>query len=338
MQVIASYYQVFQQVSRLVLTILSWYLLCAKVSIYYSGAINMHYVTLKQGRLGAVINNHLIDIDAASSILGLAVPCFDMWSLLDSPQSIQDDFDALVQTAYEQHIACVSYTPELVGSPLPHLRRNVFCTGKNYADHAAEIAHKMGISADLPKYPIVFSKATNTLIGPLENIPLHAGVTRKIDYEGELALVIGKAGVNISKQDAWRHVFGFSCYNDVSARDLQKRHSQWHLGKCLDGFGPMGPAITPTYGRPLSDDSRLTCRVNGELRQDATIAQMIFDIPTIISTLSAGITLEVGDVIATGTPAGVGMGFNPMRFLEPGDKVEVTITGTLPLTNHLAFT
>jgi len=297
----------------------------------------MHYVTTKGGRLGAVIEDCLIDIDEASIALGFAVPCLDMWSLLDGATSIQDDFEKLAKMAHAKNVACVSYAAELVGSPLPHLRRNVFCIGKNYADHAAEIAEKMGISADLPKYPIVFSKATNTLIGPLDTIPIHAGVTRKIDYEGELALVIGKAGVNISKEDAWSHVFGFSCYNDVSARDLQKRHGQWHIGKCLDGFGPMGPAITPTYGRPLSDDLRLTCKVNGELRQDATLAQMIFDIPTLIATLSGGITLEVGDVIATGTPAGVGMGFNPMRFLAPGDEVEVAIGGTLPLINRLAL-
>ena len=297
----------------------------------------MHYVTTKRGRLGAVIQGCLIDIDVASSALGLAVLCPDIWSLLDSPKNVQDEFEKLANMAYVKNVACVSYMPELVGSPLPQLRRNVFCIGKNYADHALEIADKMGISADLPKYPIVFSKATNTLIGPLDTIPLHEGVTGKIDYEGELALVIGKAGINISKQDAWSHIFGFSCYNDVSARDLQKRHNQWHLGKCLDGFGPMGPAITPTYGKPLSEDTRLTCKVNGELRQDATLAQMIFDIPTLIATLSAGITLEVGDVIATGTPAGVGMGFNPMRFLAPGDEVEVAIDGTLPLINRLAL-
>jgi 2-keto-4-pentenoate hydratase/2-oxohepta-3-ene-1,7-dioic acid hydratase in catechol pathway len=297
----------------------------------------MHYVTTKGGRLGAVIEDCLIDIDAASTALGLAVPCLDMWSLLDGPKSLQDDFEKLAKMAHAKNVACVSYAPELVGSPLPHLRRNVFCIGKNYADHALEIADKMGISPDLPKHPIVFSKAINTLIGPLDTIPLHAGVTRKIDYEGELALVIGKSGVNICEQDAWSHVFGFGCYNDVSARDLQKRHGQWHLGKSLDGFGPMGSAITPTYGRPLSDDIRVTCKVNGELRQDATLAQMIFDIPTLIATLSAGITLEVGDVIATGTPAGVGMGFNPMRFLAPGDEVEVAIDGTLPLINRLAL-
>ena len=265
----------------------------------------MHYVTTKDGRLAAVINNRLIDIGAASIALGGAAPCKDMWALLESSQKVQQELDTLAQKAYEQQLASVVYEPQLVGSPLTYLRRNVLCIGKNYVDHAVEIADKMGISADLPKYPIVFSKATKTLIGPLELIPLHAGVTRKIDYEGELALVIGKAGINISKSEAWRHIFGFSCYNDVSARDLQKRHGQWHMGKCLDGFGPMGPAITPTYGQPLSDDLRLTCKVNGELRQDATVAQMIFDIPTLIATLSAGITLEVGDVIATGTPAGV---------------------------------
>ena len=298
----------------------------------------MHYVTTKDGRLAAVINNRLIDLRAASIALGGAAPCKDMWALLESSQKVQNELDTLAKKAYAQQLASVAYEPQLVGSPLTYLRRNVLCIGKNYADHAAEIANKMGISADLPKHPIVFSKATKTLIGPLESIPLHAGVTRKIDYEGELALVIGKAGINIAEGEAWRHIFGFSCYNDVSARDLQKRHGQWHMGKCLDGFGPMGPAITPTYGQPLSDDLRLTCKVNGELRQDATLAQMIFDIPTLIATLSAGITLEVGDVIATGTPAGVGMGFDPMRFLAPGDEVEVAIDGTLPLTNSLALT
>jgi 2-keto-4-pentenoate hydratase/2-oxohepta-3-ene-1,7-dioic acid hydratase in catechol pathway len=299
--------------------------------------MNMHYVTMKNGRLGAIIDNHLIDIDAASKALAVAAPCSDMWSLLEGPKSLQYDLDTLAKRAYAEHIASVVYAPELVGSPLPHLRRNVFCIGKNYADHAAEMADKMGISADLPKYPIVFSKATHTLIGPLDEIPLHTGVTEMIDYEGELALVIGKSGVNITKQDAWSHIFGFAGYNDVSARDLQKRHTQWHIGKCLDGFGPMGPAITPTYGLPINDQLRLTCKVNGELRQDATLSQLIFDIPTIIATLSAGITLKVGDVIATGTPAGVGMGFTPMRFLAPGDEVEVALDGILPLTNRLAL-
>lgn len=297
----------------------------------------MHYVTINGGGLGVVINHDLIDLQAASIGLGLALPVADMWGLIDAGSEAQSEIENVARQAHEQGIACSPYGPQKVTSALPYLRRNVFCIGKNYADHAAEIADKMGISADLPKYPIVFTKATNTLIGPLDTIPLHAGITQKIDYEGELALVVGKSGINIPKQDAWQHVFGYVCYNDVSARDLQKRHGQWHLGKSLDGFGPMGPAITPTYGKALSDDIRLTCKVNGEVRQDATLAQMIFDIPTLIATLSAGITLEVGDVIATGTPAGVGMGFTPMRFLQPGDEVEVAIDGSLPLTNRLAL-
>jgi 2-keto-4-pentenoate hydratase/2-oxohepta-3-ene-1,7-dioic acid hydratase in catechol pathway len=297
----------------------------------------MHFVTLKNGSLGAVVENQLVDLEAASIALDMRLPCANMWGLLDGSPQLRSDIEAIAMQAYEQHIACVNYASQLVGSPLPYLRRNVFCIGKNYADHAAEIAGKMGISADLPKYPIVFTKATNTLIGPLDTIPLHAGITRKIDYEAELALVVGKAGVNITKADAWSHIFGFSCYNDVSARDLQKRHSQWHLGKSLDGFGPMGPAITPTYGKPISGNTRVTCHVNGQPRQDAALAQMIFDIPTIIETLSKGITLQVGDVIATGTPAGVGMGFDPMRLLAPGDKIEVAIDGTLPLINQMAL-
>ncbi|HCH32583.1 MAG TPA: 5-carboxymethyl-2-hydroxymuconate isomerase [Oceanospirillaceae bacterium] len=297
----------------------------------------MHYVTINGGGLGVVINHDLIDLQAASIGLGLALPVADMWGLIDAGSEAQSEIENVARQAHEQGIACSPYGPQKVTSALPYLRRNVFCIGKNYADHAAEIADKMGISADLPKCPIVFTKATNTLIGPLDTIPLHAGITQKIDYEGELALVVGKSGINIPKQDAWQHVFGYVCYNDVSARDLQKRHGQWHLGKSLDGFGPMGPAITPTYGKALSDDIRLTCKVNGEVRQDATLAQMIFDIPTLIATLSAGITLEVGDVIATGTPAGVGMGFTPMRFLQPGDEVEVAIDGSLPLTNRLAL-
>jgi len=297
----------------------------------------MHYVTLKNGGLGVVIQHQLIDLKAASIALGAALPCADMWGLLEAGTQGIDAIESLAKLAHEKQLAGVVYAPQLVGSPLPYLRRNVFCIGKNYADHAAEIAGKMGISADLPKYPIVFTKATNTLIGPLDTIPLHAGITRKIDYEGELAIVIGKAGINITKANAWSHIFGFSCYNDVSARDLQKRHNQWHLGKSLDGFGPMGPAITPTYGKPLSGELRVTCSVNGQLRQDATLAQMIFDIPTLIETLSAGISLQVGDVIATGTPAGVGMGFDPMRLLGPGDKVEVAIGGTLPLINWMAL-
>ena len=296
----------------------------------------MQYVTINGGGLGVVIKHDLIDLQAASTSLGLVLPCADMWALIDADKEAQLEVENMARQAHQGRIACSEYDPYKVTSALPYLRRNVFCIGKNYADHAAEIADKMGISADLPQCPIVFSKATNTLLGPLDTIPLHEGVTRKIDYEGELALVIGTAGINIAKQDAWNHVFGYVCYNDVSARDLQKRHGQWHLGKSLDGFGPMGPAITPTYGQALSDDTRLTCKVNGEVRQDASLAQMIFDIPTLIATLSAGISLEVGDVIATGTPAGVGMGFTPMRFLEPGDEVEVAIDGTLPLTNRLA--
>ena len=295
----------------------------------------MHYGKLKNGHLAAIIDNTIIGLVEAASRLGRPLPATDLYALIAAGEQAQQATQELAQEALQQNVACQGYDSKLLQTPLGKAQRNIFCIGKNYADHAAEIAAKVDAESDLPKHPIVFTKATNTLIGPNDVIPLHAGVTEKIDYEGELAIVIGKRASNISADDAWQHVFGFSCYNDVSARDLQRRHTQWHIGKSLDGFGPMGPVVTPTHGKPLDGKVRLTCAVNGEVRQDATLDLMIFDVPTIIATLSKGITLEAGDVIATGTPAGVGMGFTPSKFLQSGDKVEVAIDGTLPLVNYV---
>lgn len=296
----------------------------------------MHYGKLKNGHLAAVIDDTIVGLVEAASRLGKPLPATDLYSLIEAGADAQQATEALAQEALAQNVACQPYSDAALQTPFGQARRNVFCIGKNYADHAAEIAKKLDAESDLPKHPIVFTKATNTMIGPQDEIPLHTGVTEKIDYEGELAIVIGQRCTNVSAVDAWQVVFGYSCYNDVSARDLQRRHTQWHIGKSLDGFGPMGPVVTPTYGKALDGKVRLTCAVNDEVRQDATLDLMIFDVPTIIETLSRGITLEPGDVIATGTPAGVGMGFSPSKFLQPGDKVEVAIDGTKPLVNYLA--
>jgi 2-keto-4-pentenoate hydratase/2-oxohepta-3-ene-1,7-dioic acid hydratase in catechol pathway len=173
------------------------------------------------------------------------------------------------------------------------------------------------------------------VIGPGGTIDLHAGVTEKVDYEAELVVIIGRGGRGISREDAWSHIWGYTIVNDVTARDLQKNHKQWFLGKSLDTFAPMGPyAVT---GDAL--DARtltVTCRVNGELRQKANTADLIFDIPTLIATISAGITLEPGDILATGTPAGVGIGLDPPQFLKPGDVVEIEISGIGQLVNTCA--
>ena len=161
---------------------------------------------------------------------------------------------------------------------------------------------------------------------------MHPTVTQMVDYEAELAVIIGKGGRGITKENSWDHVWGYTIINDVTARDLQKNHKQWFLGKSLDGFAPMGPwAVTADS----VDATNLTvsCHVNGELRQKANTADLIFDIPTLIATLSAGITLQPGDIIATGTPAGVGIGLTPPRFLQSGDRVEITISGIGTLAN-----
>lgn len=216
-------------------------------------------------------------------------------------------------------------------APIPRPARNIFCVGKNYRDHAAE----MGGGDDLPAAPILFSKVPETVIAPGAAIPLPRGVSEAIDYEGELAVVIGRGGRGIAAADALAHVFGYTIVNDVTARDWQRRHQQWLLGKSFDGFCPMGPWIVTA---DALDPAATTLRtfVNGELRQQAGTADLIFDVPTLIATISAGITLYPGDVIATGTPAGVGAGFKPPRFLKAGDRVGIEIGGIGRLENPVA--
>ncbi len=221
-------------------------------------------------------------------------------------------------------------------APLAPLRRNVFCVGKNYAEHVAEIERSGFVSSNQgpPPKPAIFTKATTAVIGPGDPIPAHADLTRALDYEGELAVVIGVGGSRIPAESALDHVFGFTILNDVTARDLQRDHQQWFIGKSLDGFCPMGPSITT---RDEVDGSRLDvrCWVNGELRQDSNTSQLITDIPALIATISAGITLLPGDLIATGTPQGVGAGFDPPRFLGPGDEVAIEIGGLGRLVNRV---
>lgn len=223
-------------------------------------------------------------------------------------------------------------------APIPRPRRNIFCVGKNYMDHAAEFERSgydaSGRDSSVPRLdrPVVFTKAPTSVIGPGACIERHAEVTSELDYEGELAVIIGPGGRDIRAADAPTHVWGYTIVNDITARDRQRDHVQWFLGKSMDTFCPMGPyAVTADEIDPGS--LTLETRVNGEPRQKASTADMVFDIPTLIETISAGLTLEPGDIIATGTPAGVGVGFAPPRFLQSGDVVEVTITGLGTLVN-----
>jgi 2-keto-4-pentenoate hydratase/2-oxohepta-3-ene-1,7-dioic acid hydratase in catechol pathway len=210
------------------------------------------------------------------------------------------------------------------------------CVGRNYREHATEFS-RSGFDASersvVPEHPVIFTKATTSIIGPEEPIVLANDPSGTVDYEGELAVVIGPGGRRISEADAWSHVFGYTIVNDVTARDLQSRHVQWFLGKSPDTFCPMGPAIVTADELPDVTASVLRTRVNGDLRQDAPIADLLFDIPSLIHTISRTILLEPGDVIATGTPAGAGIGLDPPRFLAPGDRVEVSVDGIGTLGN-----
>jgi 2-keto-4-pentenoate hydratase/2-oxohepta-3-ene-1,7-dioic acid hydratase in catechol pathway len=216
--------------------------------------------------------------------------------------------------------------------------RNIFCVGKNYRAHAKEFSQsgfEAGAvkGAEIDEYPAVFTKPTTCIVGPSDVVSLHAHVTRAVDYEAELAIVIGKGGRDIRKDEAYGHIWGYTIVNDVTARDKQRNHKQWFMGKALDTFCPMGPWIVTADELDPANLS-IKCWVNGELRQDANTRDLIFDIPTLIETISAGLTLQAGDVIATGTPAGVGAGFSPPRFLKPNDEVSIEVAGIGTLKNR----
>ena len=229
------------------------------------------------------------------------------------------------------------YSDEQLLAPIAKPPQNVLCVGKNYNAHAHEFT-KSGFDAGakaedaIPAHPIIFTKPSSSISGPFADIPLWPGLDKAVDYEAELAVVIGKGGRFISRETAFDHVFGYTIINDVTARDLQREHKQWFLGKGIDGFGPMGPWIVTKDELDISD-IKLTCRVNGEMRQDTSTKDLIFDVPTLIETISRSVTLSPGDVIATGTPAGVGIGFDPPRFLKEGDVVEVEIEGIGTIRN-----
>jgi 2-keto-4-pentenoate hydratase/2-oxohepta-3-ene-1,7-dioic acid hydratase in catechol pathway len=212
-------------------------------------------------------------------------------------------------------------------APIPKPSKNVFCVGKNYADHAIE----MGSKDDIPEHVMVFTKAPTSVIGPGEEILDHKELTEELDYEGELAIVIGKQGRAIKRAEALDYVFGYTIINDVTARDIQARHKQFFIGKSLDTTCPMGPWIVHKSAVGNPNNLNIKTTVNGEVRQNSNTENFIFPVEEIIAVLSQGMTLEPGDIIATGTPAGVGKGFKPPRFLQAGDTIEITVEkiGTL---------
>ena len=283
----------------------------------------------------AILDDHelLHDLCRGSNLLSL-LDVIDCWG----------DHQELVKRALEE--VGLPLTATRVLAPIPRPRRNIFCVGKNYREHAREFATS-GYDVDTstttddhaPSHPIVFTKPPSSVIGPGAVVSTHPTVTKEVDYEGELAVIVGRGGINISADDAGKHIWGYTILNDVTARDRQRDHKQWFLGKGLDTFCPMGPyavsadEVDPDgQGRP---HLRIESAINGEVRQRAATSDLIFDVPRLIQEISAGLTLEPGDIIATGTPDGVGIGYDPPRFLKAGDEMTVSITGLGILRNQM---
>lgn len=288
------------------------------------------FINNKREKIGLMVEEGVLDLQAVKE--GEGVPgCLPetMLELIEKNEEALATVKELKKSAGSKYVLPLSEVKLL--APIPRPRKNIFCVGKNYVDHVKELK----TSEDLPKYPIFFSKTPTSVIGPEMEIDSHPGVTKYVDYEGELAVVIGKKAKAIEKEEVYDYVFGYTIVNDVSARDKQKKHNQWLLGKSLDTFCPMGPVLVYKDEIPDPQNIKIETRVNGETRQSANTSMMIFDIPTLIATIAEGTTLEPGDIIATGTPSGVGLGFDPPRFLKVGDVVEVEIEGIGILKNKV---
>lgn len=297
----------------------------------------MHLITFsKAGQVSVGILDR-----TRSEVIDLSIAASDLPGNMLNLISLGPDGLERAQAAANNGIGRIALDQVDILAPIPKPRRNVFCIGKNYREHVHEL-HDAGSVFDnrgqdsLPEKPIIFTKATTSVIGPNEPIPASLDWTASTDYEGELAVIIGKGGRGIKYADAMDYVYGYTILNDITSRRMQRSHQQWFLGKSLDGFCPMGPAIVTADAIADVHQLRVQTSVNSELRQDDVVASLIFDIPTLIETLSRTMTLEPGDIIATGTPAGVGMGQKPPRYLQRGDVVKVHIDPIGTLENPVA--
>lgn len=283
----------------------------------------MRLATLNDGdttRLQFGADGYLVDVDEAARILDepAARDLPDVGAALRNPGAVES-LERLSQRLDDSRLP---RSPRVTADLAPPVVRpsKIVCVGLNYRLHAAEGG------AQVPEQPLLFAKFPNALRGDRAAVR-HPAITTSLDYEGELGVVIGRAARGVSPSDALDAVFGYTIVNDISARDLQIAESQWIRGKSLDGFAPVGPFVASRQTLPPWDQLRITTTVNGEPRQDEVCADMVFGVPELIAFISEWIELEPGDLIATGTPAGVGQGFDPPRWLQPGDEVRVEISG-----------
>ncbi len=293
-------------------------------------------------RIGIIQGNEVIDVDLAARALNI-IPHEQMLDLLDHYEQGMIELHAILDKAGGRPFSEVKTFTEIgavhelsdvqLAAPIPRPRKNIMCLGWNYAEHAKETARIRGQETKVPEYPVIFTKAPTTVNSPYGNIVIDPAVSEQIDWEVELAVIIGKGGKNIREEDALSHVFGYTVLNDVSARDLQSRHKQFFKGKSIDGYCPMGPWIVTADEIENPQQLTVRLRVNGVTKQEGNTSMMIFPIRTIIAILSKGMTLEPGDIIATGTPSGVGFARNPPEFLKAGDVMETEVEGIGTLRN-----
>lgn len=289
----------------------------------------INYVKDATEGIGILKDDYVVDLQYIFSNIGEKNPPKTMIEFIE--YSDDSKLNAIEKFLSGDNLESIPLDSVKISAPIPYPRRNVFCLGKNYVEHVKEIKITRIAGNDVPAAPIYFTKTACPAIGQGDSIKFSPKTTEQVDYEAELGVIIGKDGINIPEEDAEKYIFGYTIINDVSARDLQGKHTQWFKGKSLDTFCPMGPVIVHKSEIPFPVELNISCKVNGELRQNSNTKKLIFDIPYILSDLSKGLTLKAGDIIATGTPSGVGMGFNPVKVLRNGDVVECTIEkiGTL---------
>ncbi|MCB2295687.1 fumarylacetoacetate hydrolase family protein [Clostridium algoriphilum] len=290
------------------------------------------YIKNSKESVGIVIEEKVILVNEVLNVIGEN----NVSSMTELIEKTNENIIEKIETAIKNH----NFNYDLLNSvkilaPIPNPKRNIFCLGKNYVDHVKEIKSTKISDTGIPDFPIYFTKVASPAIGIGESIKFSYDVTSQVDYEVELAIIIGKEGINISHDSAEDYIFGYTIVNDVSARDLQGNHIQWFKGKSLDTFCPMGPYIIHKNEIPFPVELNIKCSINGELRQNSNTKNLIFDIPYIISDLSKGLTLKPGDIICSGTPSGVGLGFKPPKALKNGDVVECYIENIGELVNEV---
>lgn len=299
-----------------------------KLVSFTRGGTASYGLLLKDGRV--------MDLPQAASLAGLPAPGANMIAFIQGGNAASQTARRLEDDAGNAKLAPAIHAAAAVKltAPIPRPAKNVFCIGRNYKEHVAEGYRARGQEIKLPEAPQIFTKPPTAVIGPDDEFRISPAVSTVIDYEVELGVIIGTGGTNIPAAKAMDHIFGYTIINDVTARDLQRKHDQWFKGKGLDRSCPMGPYILTRDEVANVGELELTLTVNGEQRQKSKVEMMIFDIPTIIQNLSSGMTLEAGDVIATGTPSGVGFAMNPPGLLKAGDVTVCKITKLGELTTR----